>query len=327
MLNPTAVPSANRPVDCTEPSKSNDRSVNEDVGALETGRYGDLIAVRGDPLADVTLLQNIDVVGRTWVDVDLREAIPFLDTLVITVSSDEGTVIPTVIQGRATDEASWSGTGLSTEWTFATAALGGLTPRLAVWNPNEGPVDVEIDLYTRSAVVTAAFEATIEAGRPASFDLSDQSNGAVGVRVRSLSNDAIAAAVVAEDVAVESPESNGDDEDVEEAPSRIAGTVGAAQQSNSWLLPGAGGLVGGESSIWILNTSPNQITVTLQPLGSSSLAADKVSIAPNSFRRVRLSTSSAVGGYRVDATVPITVSWSLQTVDAAALFAGIPIGE
>ena len=33
-----------------------------DVGAIEVGRYGDLVAVRGDPLANVTLLQDIDVV-------------------------------------------------------------------------------------------------------------------------------------------------------------------------------------------------------------------------------------------------------------------------
>jgi imidazolonepropionase-like amidohydrolase len=32
------------------------------VGALEPGRYGDLIAVRGDPLADITRLQEVDVV-------------------------------------------------------------------------------------------------------------------------------------------------------------------------------------------------------------------------------------------------------------------------
>ncbi len=32
------------------------------VGAIEAGRFGDLIAVRGDPLADITVLQNIGVV-------------------------------------------------------------------------------------------------------------------------------------------------------------------------------------------------------------------------------------------------------------------------
>ena len=33
-----------------------------DVGAIETGRFGDLVAVHGDPLSDVRLLQDVDVV-------------------------------------------------------------------------------------------------------------------------------------------------------------------------------------------------------------------------------------------------------------------------
>jgi imidazolonepropionase-like amidohydrolase len=33
-----------------------------DVGAIETGRYGDIIAVRGDPTRDVALLQDVDTV-------------------------------------------------------------------------------------------------------------------------------------------------------------------------------------------------------------------------------------------------------------------------
>ena len=269
-------------------------------------------------------LQTIDVVGRTWVDIDLQELIPFLDTLVVTVSSEEGTVIPTVIQGRTDDEASWSGTGLSTQWTFPTASLAGLTPRLAVWNPNEGAVDVEIDLFTRSSIVAAAFTATIEGGRPIDFPLADQSNGAVGVRVRA--SDAVAAVVVAEDVVPEAAP-NEDDAAPEDPPSRIAGTAGSPQESLSWLLPGAGGRVGGETSLWVLNTGSAPVTVTLQPLGTEQLAAEKVRIEANSFRRIRISPETGVGGYRIDAAVPVTASWSLQTRDGVALFAGVPIGE
>ena len=33
-----------------------------DVGAIEVGRFGDIVAVKGDPLADITLLQDIPVV-------------------------------------------------------------------------------------------------------------------------------------------------------------------------------------------------------------------------------------------------------------------------
>ncbi len=35
-----------------------------DIGAIEAGRYGDLIAVRGNPLDDITLLQNVGLVVK-----------------------------------------------------------------------------------------------------------------------------------------------------------------------------------------------------------------------------------------------------------------------
>jgi imidazolonepropionase-like amidohydrolase len=35
-----------------------------DVGVLEPGRYGDIVAVRGDPLRDVTLLEHVDAVVK-----------------------------------------------------------------------------------------------------------------------------------------------------------------------------------------------------------------------------------------------------------------------
>lgn len=34
----------------------------DDVGAIEPGRFGDLIALRADPLADISALQNVDVI-------------------------------------------------------------------------------------------------------------------------------------------------------------------------------------------------------------------------------------------------------------------------
>jgi imidazolonepropionase-like amidohydrolase len=34
------------------------------TGALTPGHYGDLIAVRGDPLADITVLEHVEVVVK-----------------------------------------------------------------------------------------------------------------------------------------------------------------------------------------------------------------------------------------------------------------------
>ncbi len=39
-------------------------NMSSDVGAIEVGRYGDIIAVKGDPLADVTLLEDVAVVVK-----------------------------------------------------------------------------------------------------------------------------------------------------------------------------------------------------------------------------------------------------------------------
>ena len=38
------------------------RARGERVGAVEAGRYGDMIAVRGNPLEDITVLEGVDVV-------------------------------------------------------------------------------------------------------------------------------------------------------------------------------------------------------------------------------------------------------------------------
>jgi imidazolonepropionase-like amidohydrolase len=36
----------------------------QDVGAIEVGKYGDLIAVSADPLSDITVLQNVSFVMK-----------------------------------------------------------------------------------------------------------------------------------------------------------------------------------------------------------------------------------------------------------------------
>jgi imidazolonepropionase-like amidohydrolase len=38
--------------------------MQNDVGSIATGKYADLVAVKGDPLADITLLQKVDFVMK-----------------------------------------------------------------------------------------------------------------------------------------------------------------------------------------------------------------------------------------------------------------------
>ena len=48
-------------VDPGAPEMSQGEIAAVEVGAIEAGRYGDLIAVQGDPLQDVGLFKNIPV--------------------------------------------------------------------------------------------------------------------------------------------------------------------------------------------------------------------------------------------------------------------------
>ncbi len=45
-----------------------------DIGAIEVGRYGDLIAVRGNPLSDITVLQDVQFVVKGGANVSQKNA-------------------------------------------------------------------------------------------------------------------------------------------------------------------------------------------------------------------------------------------------------------
>jgi len=45
-------------------SSASEALARPDVGAIETGRYGDMVAVRGDPLTDIRLLEHVDAVVK-----------------------------------------------------------------------------------------------------------------------------------------------------------------------------------------------------------------------------------------------------------------------
>ena len=38
--------------------------MQKDVGSIDAGKYADIVALKGDPLADITLLQKIDFVMK-----------------------------------------------------------------------------------------------------------------------------------------------------------------------------------------------------------------------------------------------------------------------
>ena len=237
-------------------------------------------------------LAAVDVPGRSWLTVDLNELVSLIETLSLTITADQGVVIPSMVVASDVDEASWPGTGLATTWEFPAARQTGLTPRVVVSNPGTAPVDVEVDVYSEDEWVESARAVEVPPATPVSIPVGDLIAGVFGLRVRA--SDPVSAVVVAEDISTAddgTASSGGGSDD------RVAGTVGAPTPQRRWLLPGPGSLPTAASAVWVLNSGPERVTVTLQPLGIDVMEPQKVVVrrqpdrphrAPPGKRRVRV---------------------------------------
>lgn len=270
-------------------------------------------------------LTSIDVGGRSWLDVSLNEIVPLLEDLSLTVSSEEGLVIPAIVVATALDEATWPGIGLSAEWEFPVVRQTGLVPTIALANPGDAEAVVEVDVFTGEGSMPSARTVTIPPGRPARIPLDDLADRFFAVRVRASS--AVAAVVIAEDDAPLVAEGEAEEEPAGPPSARIAGTAGAAEPARRWLLPGPGGLRTATSTIWVLNSHSEAVTVSVQPLGSEEFAADKLVLEAGTVRRVVLSQETGVAGYLLSAATPISAAWSVESGDGVAFVAGVSIDE
>ena len=79
--------------------------------------------------------------------------------------------------------------------------------------------------------------------------------------------------------------------------------------------------------MWILNSNPEAVTVTLVPLGTTTLVGDKIQIEPGRAARYEIPNDARITGYLVDASVPITAAWSAESARGVAFVAGVVIGE
>ncbi len=272
-------------------------------------------------------LQNLDVEGRTWQDVNLNALVPLLDELALTVTSSEGFVIPSLVIAGATDEASWPGAAPAAVLEFPVATTGpAFAPSLMVANSNPVPVTVTIDVYTAEGATLAAREVEVDPSIPRRIDLSDLATGSLAVRLRSSAP--VAAVVIAEESAVvlDPTEEEGQLEEEVERGDRIAGTIGVSNPASRWLLPGLQAVRDGDATGWILNTGSETATVTLQPLGVRDLPASKESVPPGSLLDVPLGYDVSVGGYFIESSAPVSVAWSVESPFGLMFVAGTVVG-
>lgn len=309
--------------------------------------------------------ESFDIPGRSWVTEDLSRVIPFLDTASFAITSESGIVIPTLVLSNGTDEASWPGTGQSTTWDFPVTGVRGLVPTLVLSNTGSAGSTVAIDLFTPDGPILDADGRIISPLEPVRINLADLAEPPFAVRVRS--NVPIAAVVQAapegtfpstdvvlpedddggatdEEVTPEEPadgesttdstaadasESEENEEPLEPVVySGLAAMPGNAEPLERWLVPGLGIVPGADTSVWILNPTGDDATVTLSPLGVSSGGTEKVLIPPGRYLEVPISPLSETGdsGMLVESNVPVSVAVTIAGPQGVAFIGGVGIG-
>lgn len=302
--------------------------------------------------------ESMDVPGRSWTTTDLSRVIPFLDMATFTVTAESGIVIPSLVLNNENDEASWPGTGQSTVWDFPVTSLPGLDPTLVISNTGSVGATVAIDLFTPEGPIPDADGRIVAPLEPLRIHLSDLAEPPFAVRVRS--NAPIGAIIqaapqgtfprtdvipVEEEAVPDEPtdDASADETTTDEATAdTVAGEEAellvvydglAAMPGNTdplerWLVPGLGVVPGAQTSIWVLNPSGEEATVTVSPLGVSSVRSEKIVIPAGRYVEIPVPSLSESGnsGMLIDANLPVSVAVSIAGPQGVAFIGGVGVG-
>ncbi|MEE9298075.1 MAG: DUF5719 family protein [Acidimicrobiia bacterium] len=250
-------------------------------------------------------LRSISINPRSWRDIDFEEMLRQRQALIISVRVDEGLVVPAMSYTAGEDEAWWLGTDLSTEWEFPVARVAGLEDAaIVVGNPNLVDVTVTVDLYTSEGPQRAAFEFTVPPEAPLRIGLGEVTDDVVGVRVAA--STPVVAGVVAAGGA------------------GTAVTGGAPVTARTWLLPGLRTLGLNEGTLWLLNSSFEQISVTVSELTGVAAINTQILVEPGTQVAIQIVEPDALG-VLVEASDPFTAAWSIQGPSGAAFSGGLPV--
>jgi hypothetical protein len=108
----------------------------------------------------------------------------------------------------------------------------------------------------------------------------------------------------------------------------LAAMAGNTDPLERWLVPGLGIVPGADTSVWVLNPTGDEATVTLSPLGVSSGGSDKVLIPAGTYVEIPVDPLSETGnsGMLVEANTPISVAVTIAGPQGVAFIGGVGIG-
>jgi hypothetical protein len=287
--------------------------------------------------------EGIDVPGRSWVTEDLSRVIPFVDNVTFTVQTETGLVIPALVLNTESDEAWWTGTGQSTTWDFPVTSVPGLEPTLVLSNTGSIGATVIIDVFSAAGPTLEATSLVVSPMQPVRLHLADFAEPPFGVRVSS--NAPVGAVIQAAppgtfprvegapvDEAADPTGEEGEGdvtvvEPVDVTFDGLASTTGNIDPATRWLVPGIGVVPATETSLWIMNPTADQATVTITPIGAEAPGPDKIIVGAGWQIEIPFGevTETGMSGVVIDSTVPVSVAISIAGSRGVAFIGGIPV--
>lgn len=251
--------------------------------------------------------RSISINPRSWRDIDFEEQLRQRQSLIISVRTESGLVIPAMAYTVGEDQGWWMGSDLSSTWEFPVARIPGLeSASIVVGNPNLADVEVTIDLYGVGGTDLEALQFTVGPEEPLRIDLSGVEAPVVGARVSATAP--VVAGVVG----------------AGEAGTAIMG--GAPATAPAWLLPGLRTLGLEEGTLYLLNSNYEQISVTISALTGNTAVNTQVLLEPGSHLAVPITEPDALGVY-VEGTGPFTAAWTLTGPSGTAFSPGLPVPQ
>jgi len=251
-------------------------------------------------------LRTLSVNPRSWRNVDFEEELRQRQDLIISVTVDEGLVVPSMAFSAGGDEAWWSGTALATSWEIPVARSEVLPDTsIVIANPGGSEAQATITFFTTEGEGGESISVAIPAESPLRVPVPADGPEVVGARVESPSQIAVSIVGAGE--------------------GGLGITAGLPQQARRWLLPGVQTVGRTRAEVWLLNVSDEVVSVTVSELTGLEVLNTNVVVEGGTVMRIPVEGDAL--GYFIDAVSPITVMWSIDGPSGAALSGAVLVPD
>ncbi len=251
-------------------------------------------------------LRSVSVNPRSWRDIPFEELLRQRQSLVLSVRVEEGLVVPVMTFRVGTDEAWWSGTGLSATWELPIAQAAGIDAAIVIANPSLSDVEVTIDLYGQETSMPAAFSFVVPAQSPLRVPLGDMDPEVLAARVSATAPVAVAVTGI--------------------GAAGTGVTAGIPTAARAWLLPGLRTRGEDVGTLWLLNTTDEPISVTVGVLTESAVFNSRHTIDPGRLLLLPVTEADALG-YLVTAPAPFSAGWTIQGPSGIGISSGVALPD